>query len=447
MEVADLQAQVRGSVLTPSDSTYEQARKLWNGMVDQHPAVIVQCIGAADVVAALSFAQSAKLSVRVRGGGHSVAGLSSGDGFLIIDLSLMRSVSVNAANQTALVGPGTQLGDLDAETQLYGLAVPAGVDSRTGVAGLTLGGGQGFLSRSFGITADSLIGADVVLANGAIVRADAEHETDLYWALRGGSAGVGVVTSFEFKLHEVGPDVAVAQAFYPSRDAAHVLRAYRDFMANAPDSLAVYALCVPVPAADPFPNSEHGNTAIALVGCSVGDVDEGLERLKPIITFADPLFSMLEPMPYRVLQDSFTDGAPDGGRYFWKSNYLAALEDELIDVMSEYAKALPGPYSNFFIEPLGGAITRVPEADTPFPHRDARFSFGISSGWEDPAHDSEAIAWTRRFHDAVTPYATGRYYVNYMDHDEAASSHDAFGANYERLQAIRKRYDPTGLFA
>jgi FAD/FMN-containing dehydrogenase len=446
VEIADLLAQVRGNVLTPSHANYDLARKMWNGMVDQRPALIVQCIGTADVVAALDYARSASLPVRVRGGGHSVAGLSTGDGFLVIDLSLMRSVIVDAANKTARVSPGTQLGDLDAETQLYGLAVPAGVDSRTGVAGLTLGGGQGFLSRSFGITADNLIGAEVVLADGTIRQVDAEHEEDLFWALRGGSAGVGVVTSFEFQLHEVGPEVAVAQAFYPAKDARQILRSYRDFMDAAPDSIAVYALCVPVPSAEPFPESEHGNTAIALVGCSARDVSEGIEQLKPLVAFGEPLFSMLEAMPYRVLQDSFTDGAPDGGRYFWKSNYLKDLPDGVIDVMSEYALKLPGPYSNFFIEPLGGAISRVAEQATPFPHRDARYSFGISSGWEEPAQDSESIAWTRRFHEAVTPFATGRYYVNYMDHDESSSIGAAFGGNYERLQAIRQRYDPEGLF-
>lgn len=446
METTNLQAQVRGNVLTAASEAYDRARKMWNGMVDEHPAVIVQCVGTADVVAALDFARQAGLSVRVRGGGHSVAGHSTGNGCLVVDLSLMRSVHVDTTSNTARVGPGAQLGDLDAETQLYGLAVPAGVDSRTGVAGLTLGGGQGFLSRSFGITADSLIGAQVVTADGTIRKVDTEHETDLLWALRGGSAGVGVVTSFEFQLHPVGPEVAVAQAFYPSQHAREILRAYRDYMDSAPDAIAVYALCVPVPPVEPFPASEHGNTAIALVGCAVGDVTAGLEQLQPIVSFGEPMFSLLQPMPYRVLQDSFTEGAPDGGRYFWKSNYLHALTDEAIDVMAEHARKLPGPFSNFFIEPLGGAVGRVAEQATAFPHRAAKYSFGISSGWEAPAQDAQAIAWTRRFHEMITPYATGQYYVNYMDRDEAPASSAAFGANFERLQAIRRKYDPEGLF-
>jgi FAD/FMN-containing dehydrogenase len=255
-----------------------------------------------------------------------------------------------------------------------------------------------------------------------------------------------VVTSFEFRLHALGPEIMTAQIFHPGADAARVLRCYRDFMNDAPDEVAVYALCVPVPPADPFPEAHHGKTAIALIGCHAGGIDEGRQAFAPLTEFGDPLMSSVAPMPYRVLQDSFTDGAPNGGRYYWKSHYMNELSDAAIDVMAGYATALPGPFSNFFIEPLGGAIQRVAADATAFPHRGAAYSFGISSGWAEPDGDESGVQWTRAFHDALAPHASGGFYINYLDHDESMHVESAYGDNYARLLDVKARYDPDDLF-
>jgi FAD/FMN-containing dehydrogenase len=441
-----LEQALRGYLVRPTDPAYDDIRAVWNGVIDRRPAVIARCLGAADVIAAVTFAHDSGLPLSVRGGGHSVAGHSVCEGGVMIDLSLMRSVRVDPAERRAWVDPGARLGDLDAESQAFGLAVPAGVHSRTGVAGLTLGGGQGYLSRSFGLTIDNLLSADVVTATGELVRASEDSHPDLFWGLRGGGGNFGVVTSFEYHLHPVGPQVATAQVFHPAERAGEVLRFYRDFMAEAPDPVAVYALCIPVPPVEPFPKARHGQTAIALVGCHSGSLEEGRTALAPLAHFGDPMLCSLEPMPYRVLQSSFNGGAPDGQRFYWKSHYLRDLSDSAIDVIASHSEALPGPFSNWFLEPLGGAVARVDPQATAFPHRQAAFSFGISSGWTSPAQDAAAIAWTRAYHASMTPYASGGVYANYQDFDEADGAEAAFGGNVERLRAIKRRYDPDNLF-
>lgn len=444
--IDELAAALHGSLLRPDDPGYDAARSLWNGMVDQRPALIARCLGAADVMAALAHARRHGLKVTVRGGGHGVAGKAVRDGALMLDLSALRGVRVDPQRRTARVEPGARLGDLDAEAQAFGLAVPAGVDSRTGVAGLTLGGGQGYLSRSFGLTVDNLVGADVVTADGTLHHVSASDRPDLFWALRGGGGGFGVVTSFEFQLHPAGPEVMCAQIFHPAEDAAAVLRGYRDFMAGAPDAVAIYAIFAHLPPVAPFPESHQGKPVVALVGCHSGDIEAGRRALAPLADIGEPVFSVLAPLPYRTLQSSFDAGAPDGGRFYWKSAYLKGLDDDAIDVVAARAGALPGPYSIVFLEPLGGAVARVANDSTAFVHRQAAWSFGISSGWSDPAADQTVIEWTREFHRAMTPFGTGGTYVNYQDFDERESQNAAFGGNRERLAEIRRRYDPEGLF-
>ena len=445
--IAEFAADLHGELIGPEDPGYDAARHLWNGMVDQRPALIARCLGAADVMVALDHARRLGLTVTARGGGHGVAGKAVRDGALMLDLSALRGVRVDAQRRTARVEPGARLGDLDAEAQAFGLAVPAGVDSRTGVAGLTLGGGQGYLSRSFGLTVDNLVSADVVTADGALHQVSASAQPDLFWALRGGGGGFGVVTSFEFRLHPAGPEVMCAQIFHPAEDAASVLRQYRDFMAAAPDAVAIYAIFAHLPPVAPFPESHQGKPVVALVGCHSGDIEAGRRALAPLADIGRPVFSVLEPLPYRTLQSSFDAGAPDGGRYYWKSGYLKGLDDEAIDVVTARAGNLPGPYSIVFLEPLGGAVARVAEDSTAFVHRQAPWSFGISSGWADPAADQAVIEWTRDFHRAMTPFATGGTYVNYQDFDEHGAEAAAFGGNQARLAEIRRRYDPDGLFA
>lgn len=314
--IRDLTEKLSGRLIQPQDSGYDEARRVWNGMIDRSPAAVAFCSDTADVVQALNFARENGLSFSVRCGGHGVSGNSVVDDGLVIDLSSMRSVKVDPEKQRAIVQGGAELGDLDRETQAHGLAVTAGVDPTTGVGGLTLGGGTGFLVRKLGLTIDSLVSAQVVLADGSVVRASEDEHSDLFWALRGGGGNFGIVTEFEFALHPVGPEVMSIQVFYPFEAARDVLRFYRDFMAHAPDEVGCVALLVPVPSVEPFPEKQHGKTAVALAGCYVGPLDEGKKALEPLTTIAEPLLTVLEPMNYVDLQSSFKDAAPPGERYY-----------------------------------------------------------------------------------------------------------------------------------
>lgn len=437
---------LRGDLLRPGTPDFDAARSIWNGMVDRRPALIVRCLGTADVVAAIDHARRHDLPLSVRGGGHGVAGKAVVDDGVMIDLSRMDTVHVDAMARTVRVGPGATWAQVDHETQAFGLATTGGVDSRTGVAGLTLGGGIGYLARSYGLTIDNLRSAEVVLADGRIVTASADEHVDLYWALRGGGGSFGVVTAFELDLHDLGPEVMTAQVFVPMEDAAAALRAYRDFQLAAPDEIACFALFVNVPPIDPFPIDRQGQTALALVACHSGPLEGAEKQLAPITDFGEPFLAVVAPMPYTALQSSFDAGAPDGGRYYWKAQYLDDLDDGLIDTLVSRVSPLPGPYSNVFLEPLGGAIARVEPSATAFPHRSARFGVGISSGWQDPADDERAIAWTRALHEDLGPYASGGVYTNYLDRDDGDRVGAAFGTNLDRLQAIKASYDPEGLF-
>jgi len=437
---------MRGEVVEPGDADYERARRVWNGMIDRRPALIARCAGTADVIAALEYARRSGLPVTARGGGHGVAGKAVCDGGVVIDLSKMDDVHVDHRAKTARVGPGATWGQVDRETQAFGLAVTGGVDSRTGVAGLTLGGGVGHLARAIGLTIDNLISAEVVLADGQVVTASADDHPDLYWALRGGGGNFGIVTSFEFRLHEVGPEVMTAQVFYPMEQAAGVLASYREFMLAAPDEVSCYALFINVPPVEPFLEEDHGKTTLALVGSYAGDIDAGEEALAPLTVIGSSMLSVLVPMPYATLQSSFDAGAPEGGRYYWKATYLDELSDELISVLAERVDPLPGPYSNVFVEPMGGAISQVGASTTAFAHRDAVFGLGISSGWDDPANDDSGVDWTRSLYSAIASYGCGGVYANYVDRDEEDRLGEAWGANQSRLREIKQTYDPDGVF-
>lgn len=436
---------LRGQLIRPGSRSYDETRALWNGMIDRRPVLVARCAGTADVIACVDFARGHDLALSVRGGGHGVAGKAACDG-LMIDLSLMRDVHVDAKARVARVGGGSTWGTVDHETQAFGLAVTGGVDSRTGVGGLTLGGGIGYLARSCGLTIDNLLSAEVVLADGSTVTASADQHPDLFWALRGGGAGCGVVTSFEFRLHAVGPEVMTAQVFHGMDGAAEGLAFYRDFMSTAPDEAACYPLFVNVPPVDPFPEHYHGKTALVFVGCYAGSLEDGEEALRPLGEFGAPFFSAIAPMPYTTLQSSFDAGAPDGGRFYWKAHYVDEVSDALIDDLVERVDPLPGPYSVVFMECLGGAVARIAPDATAFPHRDARFTLGFSTGWADAADDDAAIAWTRSLFEATAPHATGGVYVNYLDRDETDRIGAAYGANLGRLESVRRTYDPEGLF-
>ncbi|MFP7721754.1 FAD-binding oxidoreductase [Lysobacter sp. A3-1-A15] len=444
--IDDFAASIRGELIQPGDPGYDTARAVWNGMVDRRPRLIVRCTGAADVMRAVDFARVHDLPCTARGGGHSVAGKSICDGGVVIDLSLMRTVSVDPRTRTARVGPGATLGDLDHETQAFGLATTGGTDSRTGVAGLTLGGGIGMLARTFGLAADNLLGVDIVLADGKQVHASEDENPDLFWALRGGGGEFGVVTSFEFQLHPLGPELMVAQVFHPFEDAAKVLRFYRDFHAQAPDELSCYALFTHIPPIPLFDEALHGRTAVALVACYSGEPAKGAALMEPLENFGTPLMASVQPMAYTTLQKSFDAGSPDGHRYYWKSQFLPGLADAAIDTLVARIETLPGALTLGGFEPMGGAINRVAANATAYPHRDAMFNFSIFAGWTDPADDEAVIGWTREFHEAMAPYSTGGSYFNYADADEVDRTDVAHAGNHQRLQDLKERFDPVNVF-
>lgn len=441
-----LRSALRGDLIRPDDAGFEDARRVWNGMIDRYPSGVAYCGGTADVIACVDFARSADLPLTVRGGGHSVAGKAVRDGALLIDVSRMNSVNVDPKSRAARVGAGATLGTVDHETQAFGLAVTGGVDSRTGVGGLTLGGGVGYLARSFGLTIDHLLSVEIVLADGRAVMANTDEHPDLFWALRGGGGNFGVVTSFDFTLNDLGPQVMSAQVFYPMDQAANALRSYRDFMLEAPADVGCYALFVNVPPVDPFPKRFHGGTTLALVGCHAGDLEQGEADLAQLAEFGKPLFAAVAPMDYTALQSSFDAGAPDGGRYYWRAQYMDGLPDAAIDSLVGRVDPLPGAYSNVFIEALGGAVAEVPPAATAFPHRGSPFSFRISSGWAAEADDEGAIAWTRDLYDSMRGHSSGGVYSNYLDQDEPDRVDEAYGSNLRRLREVKAVYDPENLF-
>lgn len=445
-DIAALRAVLGGRVITPNDPDYDESRAVWNGAIDKYPAVIVRCAGVADVMAALDFARRRELPVAVRGGAHNVAGNASCDGGIVIDLGPMNSVRVDVEARRVRAGAGATIGDLDRETQAFGLAVPLGVVSGTGIAGLTLCGGHSWLTRKHGFACDNLVSADLVTADGRCLIASEEVNEDLFWALRGGGGRLGVVTSFEFRLHELGPEVAMAQVFYPSKDAAEVLRFYRDFMAEAPEEVGCSAMFLTVPPVDDFPEAHHGKTAVALIACHSGPVDKGLKQLEPLRSHGSPILEVVQPIAYTVLQQSFNEVTPDGARYYWKSQYLAGLSDSAIATLAGRIDPLPGEFTGIAIEGMGGAIGRIDPAATAFPHRNVSFNLGIWAGWSVPADDEKIIAWTRDLHETMAPYSTGGMYANYLDHDDQDKMKAVFGDNHERLQRIKAKYDPDGLF-
>lgn len=441
-----LDDRLRGAALGPGQKGYEEARSLWNGMVDHRPAVVARCRGPADVMAAVSFAAENELPVGIRGGGHSFSGQTVPEDGLLIDATLMGQVRVDPDAERAWVGPGATWGDFDHEAQAFGLATTGGVDSRTGVAGLTLGGGVGWLARSFGLACDNVRSVDIVTAEGELVRASEDENADLFWGVRGGGHQLGVVTSFEFELHELGPEILVAQLFHPMDSAAEGLRVYRDFMAQAPDEVGCYALLVRVPPVAPFPETHHGKTALAIVGCHSGSVEEGREAFRDLTEFGDPILRAVQPMPYTALQQAFNAGYPDGERYYGKSCYLDGISDEAIEELVEKVDPLGGSFTGIYFEAMGGAVSR-PDADAmAFPHRDAPYSFGLTVGWSDPADDEEMMGWGRDLYEAMAPYGTGAVYVNYLDHDEDDRVPNAYGDNYQRLKELKRQWDPDGLF-
>lgn len=444
--VEPLRDALNGTVLTASDHGYDEARTGWNTYFDKHPGAIARCSDVDDVIAAVNFAREHGVPVALRSGGHSYAGNSVLDGGLLIDLSEMNDVEVDPDARTARVGPAAKWRTFDEAAQKFGLATTGCTVSNVGVGGYALGGGTGYLARKYGICADNVLGLDVVTANGELVRASENENEDLFWALRGGSGNFGVVTSFEFQLHEVGPEVLAGQIVHPFDNAAEVLRFYRDFMADAPDELTCYAFILNVPPIEAFPEEYHGKPAVFLIIGYVGAIAEGEKVLQPLRDVGDPILTMVGPMPYTAMQQMFDEGMADGRRCYSQAHVLKEISDEAIETILRYTETLPGPFSSAYFEPFGGAINRVDPTATAFPHRDAAYEFHIFPGWLDPEQDDELIQWAQDFHAALAPHTSGGVYVNLLSQDEQERVPQAYGPNYERLTRIKKQWDPDNLF-
>jgi FAD/FMN-containing dehydrogenase len=440
------QQTLRGRLAQPGSDDYEQARTIWNAMIDRKPALAVRCGGAADVMRAVSFARDNDLVVAVRGGGHNIAGNAVCDGGLQIDLSLMKSVRVDPVSRIARVEPGVTLGEFDKEAQAFGLATPLGINSTTGVAGLTLGGGFGWLSRGLGLSIDNLLSADVVTASGELVRCSESENADLFWGIRGGGGNFGVVTSFEFRLHPVGPNVLAGLIVHPLDDAKKVLRFHREFVETVPDEMVCWFVMRQAPPLPFLPPEWHGKEILALALCYNGDIAEGERLAKPLREFGKPIADIISPMPYTAWQTVLDPLLTPGARNYWKSHDFAGLSDGLVEVMMDYARRIPDGQTEIACAQLGGAVSRVPRDATAYNHRDGKYVMNVHGRWADPAKDEACIAWARSLWQAAKPFATGSVYVNFLAQDEGNRVRDAYGENYVRLVALKNKYDPTNLF-
>ena len=441
-------AGVRGAVLRAGDQGYDDARAIWNGLIDRRPALIVRCTGAADVVDAVNFAREQNLLLSVKGGGHNVAGNAVNDGGVVIDLSQMRGVHVDPATKTVRAQGGATWGDCDRETQLFGLAVPGGVVSTTGIAGLTLHGGIGHLRRKHGLSIDSLLSVDIVTADGQLRRASATENEELFWAVRGAGSNFGVVTSFEFQAHPVGPMVMVGAVFYPLEDMRTILPAWRDYMASAPEELSSLAICWSVPPHEPFPPEHHGRPVLVVAAAYAGSVEDGEPVVQPLRELAEPVVDVSGPWPWAGLQSGFDELFPKGARYYWKTRVVAELTEEAIEEIADWAGRRPTPLTDIGIWHHGGAMSRVEETATAYGGRDATFLVAGKVSWLDPAQDDEAIAWGREFWAAMGPHSTGGIYLNFpgLGEEKEELVKAGYGVNYDRLAVLKAKYDPTNLF-
>jgi FAD/FMN-containing dehydrogenase len=435
-----------GELIAAGDAEYETARRVWNAMVDRRPAVIARCASEGDVVLALAAARERGLAVAVRGGGHNVAGNGVCEGGVVIDLSAQKAIDVDPEKRIARVGPGVLLGELDRATQVYGLATPTGNVSMTGVAGLTLGGGLGWIARKHGPACDNLLAAEVVTADGERVRASADENADLLWGLRGGGGNFGVVTSFEYQLHPVGPEVLAGGVLHAFADAPELFRFLGEFVAEAPDELSVTASTFRASAAMPVAPEMVGELVTVLAVCYAGDLNAGEEVLRPVRSFGRPLLDGIAPMPYTALQSGSDASYPNGQHNYWKSHYLAELSEDAVATIVEHAPRMRSPLSSFYLQHLGGEIARSDSTSAAFGHRDGLFDFAILSVWRDRAETAEHIAWSREFCDAMQPHAHG-VYVNNLGTEGADRVKAAYAPDtYAKLVALKDTYDPRNVF-
>lgn len=442
----ELAARVRGQVIVPGDEEYDTARRVWNALIDKEPAVIVRCKSAADVMGAVTFARTHNLVVAVRGGGHNVAGNATCDGGIVIDLSPMKGIRIDPSRRLIEAEPGLTWGEIDHQTQIMGLALPGGIQSTTGIAGFTLGGGFGYLSRKHGLTCDNLVVAEVITADGHQLIASESSHPDLFWGLRGGGGNFGIVTSFTFRLFPLGP-VLGGMLMYPAERIKEVVRFYREYVTTVPDELFTILVFMTAPAAPQVPAHLHGQPVLTILLCYAGHPEEGERIVHPLRASVPPAADLVGIKPYTVVQ-TLTDAANLPGRLnYWKAEYLQDLTDAAIDILVEYTARMRSPFSKVLVPHLQGAISRVSPHETAYVHRQAPFLLNINATWTDPHESAEQMAWAREFWAAMQPFSAGGVYVNFLSQEGEERVRAAYDrSTYERLVAVKNQYDPTNVF-
>jgi FAD/FMN-containing dehydrogenase len=447
-DLVRLRATLSGSLLTPEDEGYDQARSVWNGMIDRRPAYVVQPVSADDVVAGLRFAREMNLPISIRGGGHNIAGMAVCDGGVMIDFSRMHRVTVQPDTRRVVVQPGAVWADVDEVTQPHGLAVPSGIISSTGVAGLTLGGGFGWTTRAWGHTSDHLRSVEIVTADGEIRRASEDEHADLFWAIRGGGGNFGIVTEFEFEARQLGPEVAGGLVLHSMADAPDVIRFFREFTETAPDEVTALLVLRIAPPAPFLPEAVHGKPVAGIAAMYAGDPEDGMRALAPVKEFGNPLADAITQKAYTAHQSFLDSGQPHGRRYYWKSEYVPAIAPELGNAMISHCSRFPTPFSSMLAMHLGGATTRTSPDAGAVSHRDAGYVVAIQAAWENPADDSANISWARQFHADLRPWSSGGTYVNFLTEEEhGARIQQAYEPEiYQKLARIKATYDPENIF-
>ena len=441
-----LNKQIQGQVILPSDPNYDEIRQIWNAMIDRRPAIIVRCANASDVPAALAYARDNNLEISIRGAGHNIAGNAICDDGLMIDLSAMKQVRVDPDQRRAYVEPGVTLGDFDAAVQQHGLATPIGINSTTGISGLTLGGGFGWLTRKYGMTIDNLISAQVITADGRQLTASENENADLFWAIRGGGGNFGIVTEFEFQLHPVGPEILAGLMVFPFEQAKQILTHYRQFVETAPEELNVWVVMRKAPPLPFLPESVHGKEVIVLAIFYTGDIAEGEKLIAPLRNFGNAHGEHIGAQPYTDWQQAFDPLLTPGQRNYWKSHNFIELCDDALDQLISFAGKLPTPQCEIFIGLIAGAPNRVPASAMAYSSRDANFVLNVHARWEEPSEDETAISWARGFFKATAPFASAGVYVNFMTAEEGNRVSAAYDTNYQRLVDLKRQYDPANLF-
>ena len=442
-----LRAKLEGPILLPGDDGYEDSRTVWNDMIDRRPALVVRCLGVADVMASVRFAREHDTLLSIKGGGHNIAGLATVDGAFMLDMSLMRGVWVDTDDRVAHAQAGCLLADVDRETQLHGLATVLGFVSRTGITGLTLGGGFGYLTRRWGWTADNVVGMDVVTAQGKLVRASSRENPDLFWGLRGGGGNFGVVTGIDYKLYPVGPEIVGGVVAWPASEAAAVLELYRSMAEDAAPELTLVFMARPAPPAPWLPPEMHGQPIVALLACHTGNLDEAERAVAPIKAFGEPIGDILTRRPYAQLQAALDGTQPKGRRYYWKSEYLSAIDPDLDAKVIGHAATIPSPHTGIILFQIGGALNELAPGHSPVGNRDARYVLNLGSAWDDAKDDAANLEWTRNAWKDMRAFSTGGTYVNFLTQDEGAERiAAALGDSLDRLAEIKAVWDPDNVF-